>query len=79
MNLIMENFCMSKYNTIFLDEIPSTNNYAMSQIQQLRDKIVIYNHNQTSGRGRCNRKWISDDTNNIYRWYYVSFWKKSLI
>ena len=57
---------MSKYQTILIDEVPSTNSYAMSQIQQLRDKTVLYTHNQTSGRGRYNRKWIADGTDNLY-------------
>lgn len=66
MNLIMENLCMSKYTKVFLDKVPSTNSYAIEQIGFLKDKTVLFTHNQTSGRGRYNRKWINDDTNNLY-------------
>ena len=57
---------MSKYSTIYINETPSTNSYAMAQIQQLRDKTVLYTCKQTSGRGRYNRKWVADETNNLY-------------
>lgn len=57
---------MSKYTTVFLDKVPSTNTYAIEQIGVLKDKTVLFTHNQTDGRGRYNRKWVNDDTNNLY-------------
>lgn len=57
---------MSKYTKVFLDKVPSTNSYAIEQIGFLKDKTVLFSHKQTSGRGRYNRKWISDDTDNLY-------------
>ena len=57
---------MSKYTKVFLDKVPSTNIYAIEQIGFLKDKTVLFTHKQTLGRGRYNRKWIADDTDNLY-------------
>lgn len=62
----MQNSDMSKYTIITLDEVHSTNSYALENISFLEDSCVIYTSNQTLGRGRFNRKWISDDSDNIY-------------
>ena len=62
----MVNLDMSKYSIVTLDEVHSTNSYALENMLFLDDKTVIYTSNQTSGRGRYNRKWICDNSDNIY-------------
>ncbi len=62
----MINLDMSKYSVITLDEVHSTNSWALENILCLDDKTIIFTTNQTSGRGRYNRKWICDNSENIY-------------
>ena len=62
----MVNLDMSKYSIVTIDEVPSTNSYALENMAFLDDKTVIYTVRQTSGRGRYNRKWLYDDSENIY-------------
>ncbi len=53
-------------NLFYLEEIDSTNKYAKEHIQNLSDKTVVYTFNQTSGRGRLDRKWAYLGKDNIY-------------
>ncbi|MBQ9246805.1 biotin--[bacterium] len=62
----MVNLDMSKYSIVTLDEVHSTNGYALENMRFLDDKTVIYTQHQSSGRGRYNRKWLGDDSGNIY-------------
>ncbi len=62
----MINLDMSKYSIVVLDEVPSTNAYALEHMPFLDNGAVIYTNHQTKGRGRFNRVWISDRTDNIY-------------
>lgn len=48
------------------DCIDSTNTYGKSNFDNLDDKTVIISDEQTQGRGRFNRTWISQDCDNIY-------------
>ena len=57
---------MLKYNTIILEEVESTNAYAFEFFNSFEDKTVIAAKKQTNGRGRYNRKWISDNSSNLY-------------
>ena len=57
---------MSKYSIITLEEVHSTNSYALENILSFDDKTVIFSLHQTLGRGRYNRKWISDNSENLY-------------
>ncbi len=57
---------MFKYSIITLEEVHSTNGYALENIASFEDKAVIFTPHQTSGRGRYNRKWIGDASENIY-------------
>ncbi len=57
---------MSKYTIVTLEEVHSTNSYALEHIAFLDDKTVIFTSHQTSGRGRYNRHWISDNSENLY-------------
>lgn len=62
----MVNLDMSKYSIITLDEVHSTNSYALENVSFFDDKTVIYTAHQTSGRGRYKRQWICDETENLY-------------
>jgi BirA family biotin operon repressor/biotin-[acetyl-CoA-carboxylase] ligase len=53
-------------NFLYLEEIDSTNKYAKDNINNLSDETVVYTYNQTSGRGRLNRKWSYLGKDNIY-------------
>ncbi len=57
---------MSKYTIVTLEEVHSTNSYALEHIAFLDDKTIIYTSHQTSGRGRYNRHWVSDNSDNLY-------------
>ena len=57
---------MSKYTVITLDEVESTNAYALEFMSSFEDKTVIKAVKQTKGRGRYNRKWLSDESSNLY-------------
>lgn len=57
---------MSKYKVKKYNEIESTNTFALTHIDELQDQDVILAKRQISGRGRFNREWISDDSDNLY-------------
>ena len=57
---------MSKYNIITLEEVESTNAYALEFMSSFEDRTVINALIQTNGRGRYNRNWLSDNSSNIY-------------
>lgn len=57
---------MSKYNVITLDDVESTNAYALEFMSSFEDRTVIRAIKQTKGHGRYNRKWISDESSNLY-------------
>ena len=48
------------------DTIPSTNTYAKEHIGELEDGALVAAWEQTAGRGRFDRKWISPPNVNIY-------------
>ncbi len=62
----MVNLNMSKYTIITLDEAPSTNSWALENVSNLDDGAVVFTTHQTDGRGRYNRKWVFDNSDNIY-------------
>jgi len=51
---------------LYLEEIDSTNKYAKENIAKIEDKTVVFTSNQTSGRGRMERKWNYTGSDNIY-------------
>ena len=57
---------MSRYRTIYLNKVDSTNSFALRNIHNLQDRQVIVAEKQTEGHGRLNRKWISHIAGNIY-------------
>ncbi|WP_423792295.1 biotin--[acetyl-CoA-carboxylase] ligase [Methanocaldococcus indicus] len=46
---------------IVLKEIDSTNNYAKKLIDKNKNNFVVLANKQTNGRGRLDRKWISNE------------------
>lgn len=53
-------------NFTMLDEVDSTNKYALSKKQgQYRDGEVIFTEFQSEGRGRLDRKWVSSREQNL--------------
>lgn len=54
------------YNLIYFSEITSTNTHALKNISEYSDRDVLMAEVQTEGRGRFDRKWISDKPDNIY-------------
>ena len=49
-----------------LDMVDSTNGYTLANIDMFSHNTLVYSDIQTSGRGRLNRKWISDSPENLY-------------
>ena len=62
----MVNLGNMKYEITSLREVDSTNSYALKNINSFKDRTVIYSLRQTNGRGRYNRHWVNDDTDNLY-------------
>lgn len=54
------------FNLIYFTEITSTNTHAIRNIADFSDKDILMTEVQTEGRGRFDRKWISDKPDNIY-------------
>lgn len=54
-----------EYNVIVLDEINSTNSYALNHINNFAKPTVIACELQTAGRGRFGKKWNSRIANDI--------------
>ena len=57
----MVNLDMSKYSIVTIQEVHSTNSYALEYLPSFEDKTVIYSPHQTLGRGRYDRKWIKKE------------------
>ncbi len=55
------------FNTIFLDEVPSTNDYAMELLTKSNpnEGTVISTHKQGAGKGQIGRSWFSDQDQNL--------------
>ena len=62
----MVNLDMSKYTIVALEEVHSTNSYALEFLPSFEDKTVVFTTHQTLGRGRYNRKWVCDSSENLY-------------
>lgn len=55
-----------KYTQKSFKQINSTNSYAKENLAQLEDRTVIVAETQLAGRGRFERKWISDVEGNLF-------------
>lgn len=53
-------------NTIYLEEVNSTNLYAKSNIEKLQDRTLVQTARQTSGRGRLQRSWVDLGGDNLF-------------
>lgn len=49
------------FHLIYVDEVESTNTYLKDNYHLYQDYTVLIARNQTNGRGRYNRVWISED------------------
>ncbi|MBT3261204.1 biotin--[acetyl-CoA-carboxylase] ligase [bacterium] len=54
------------FNLLRFKVIDSTNTYALKYLHQYADKTVVVADQQTKGRGRFDRRWVSDSVNNLY-------------
>ena len=77
----IKSYVSANYHTyikksIIFDEIPSTNNYLLEQLQNKNHEIAIcLAEMQTAGRGKFNRSWVSPFGNNIYLsilWHFLN-------
>ena len=57
---------MRNTDFLYFEELDSTNTYAMKNLHHLNDRQIILASKQTAGRGRLQRKWVSDVVGNIY-------------
>ncbi len=57
---------MPGYSITRIPEVNSTNEYAMQHLDSYPDRHIIAAEIQTRGRGRLDRKWVSDIPGNIY-------------
>jgi len=57
---------MVPYRLCEFDVLPSTNAYALENLEALTDGTVVWARVQTAGRGRLNRTWLSDVPGNVY-------------
>lgn len=55
-----------KVQSLFLDEVDSTNTYARTRFDELADGTLVISSCQTAGRGRRGRVWLSPRGINIY-------------
>lgn len=53
-------------NIITLEKVDSTNIYAKNNLDVLEDKTIVHALNQTSGRGRLERKWVNLGDGNLF-------------
>lgn len=60
-------------SVVILDEVDSTNTYALKHLVKLPHMSAIFADSQISGRGRCGRKWHSPEGN-----IYASFVLKNI-
>jgi BirA family biotin operon repressor/biotin-[acetyl-CoA-carboxylase] ligase len=65
---------MNQPYVIYLDEVDSTNRYALEFFHELPDATLVAARVQHAGRGRLNRRWESPPDENIY----ASFIMKNL-
>lgn len=56
---------MKNLSLIRLDEVDSTNLFAMREFDNLANATLVYARRQTAGRGRMGRKWISMPDANV--------------
>ncbi len=55
-----------QYKIIEFDELDSTNMFALCNVDSVFDGTIIVAKRQTRGRGRLSRKWLGDNSGNVY-------------
>lgn len=65
--------------TKYFKTINSTNTYALDNFAELDDLTVILADEQTQGRGRFERKWISSSVGNVYLSFVLKPEKKTFL
>ena len=55
-----------QYKILEFNSIDSTNTYCLKHFDNLKDKTAVSALEQTAGRGRFTRTWVSDNYENIY-------------
>ena len=65
--------------TIHFKTIDSTNTYGLKHFESLEDKTVVIADEQTKGRGRFDRVWVSKNYDNIYLSFILKPEKKDYI
>ena len=58
-------------NIIRLEEIDSTNKYAIENFDSLSDRMLITADSQTAGRGRRQKNWFSPSGTNLYASFLI--------
>lgn len=61
------------------ETIDSTNTYALKNFDELEDLTAVAADEQTAGRGRFDRMWVSDNCQNIYLSFVLKPEKKEYI
>lgn len=51
---------------ILFDTINSTNTWSLENIDELKDRTLVVANHQSAGKGRFERKWVSDNKDNLY-------------
>lgn len=64
---------------IHFETIDSTNTYGLANFDTLEDKTVVIADEQTKGRGRFDRVWISENYENVYMSFILKPEKKDYI
>lgn len=62
---------------IVFDTIPSTNQYLIDNIEYIKSGDAIVTENQTQGRGRCGKIWITPKGQSICLSIYWKLYKRS--
>jgi BirA family biotin operon repressor/biotin-[acetyl-CoA-carboxylase] ligase len=57
---------LNDLNIIYLEKVDSTNKYALSHFEKFSDNTLLVAGEQSDGRGRHNRQWLSPADTNIY-------------
>lgn len=57
---------LTGFNLVFLDEVDSTNVYALKRVEEFEQHSVVISRIQTAGRGRRGRQWDSSIEGNLY-------------
>ncbi|MCF7792092.1 MAG: biotin--[acetyl-CoA-carboxylase] ligase [Victivallales bacterium] len=65
--------------TLYFKKLNSTNQYALENASVLQNKDLIITDEQTSGKGRNGKRWVSPQSGNIYVSYIIKTKEKNII